>query len=205
MHKMLPYAVATLVRSFLVLWLLGSAGAYAQADAREQDRKQLRALLAEVEGAIATVDVDRFLKSVDPDATITWQNGEVSRGAAAIRAYHERMVGSSKPIVKKFSTKAALGAPAIFYGPDVAVAYGTSRDHYDLVAGLDFDLDANWSTTVYKRDGQWKVAALHFSTDLFDNALLERAHHFKWYFAGAGLLLGLILAWVIVGVKRRKV
>jgi hypothetical protein len=128
----------------------------------------------------------------------------VSRGAAAIRAYHQRMVGSTAPVVKKFSTKAALGAPAIFYGPDVAVAYGTNVDHFDLVSGLEFDLHANWSTTVHKNAGQWKVAALHFSTNLFDNALLNRAQRLNWLFAAGGLVVGLIAAWLIGRLTRRK-
>jgi len=188
----------------LLASMTAPAVAYAQTDPREEDRKQLRALLTEVEAAISSLDIDRFLKSTDPEATITWQNGEVSRGAAAIRTYHQRMVGTASPVVKKFTTKATLGAPAVFYGPEVAVAYGTNADHYDLVGGLDFDLNANWSTTVYKRGGQWKVAALHFSTNLFDNALLNRAERSNWYFAAGGFVLGLILLWVIARVRRRK-
>ena len=191
-------------RLSFVSMLAASGVAIAQADAKEEDRKLLRALLVEVEAAISGLDIERFAKTSDPEATITWQNGEVSRGHAAIRAYYERMVGKTNPVVKTFSTKATLGAPAVFYGPDVAVAYGTNVDHYDLVGGMSFDLNANWSTTVYKRDGQWKVAALHFSTNLFDNALLNGAKRANWYFAAGGLVCGMILLFLVTTFLRRK-
>lgn len=187
----------------MLLSLLGTFPAFAQ-DAREEDRKALRTLLTEAEAAISALDIEKFLKLTDPEATITWQNAEVSHGQAAIRAYYERMVGKSGPIVKAFSTKAKLGSPATFYGPDVAVAYGTTRDHYELTAGLTFDLDAAWSTTVFKRDGQWKIAALHFSTNVFDNAMLRRAEGTGMYFAIGGLVAGIVLAWLVLRLKGRK-
>jgi uncharacterized protein (TIGR02246 family) len=202
--KITRSALAALARLFLLASMAASAAAHAQSGPRDEERAQLRALLAEIEAAISSLDIERFLKSLEPEATITWQNAEVSRGSAAIRAYHERMVGASGPVVKKFSTKATLGAPAVFYGPDVAVAYGKNVDHYDLAGGLAFDLNANWSATAHKRDGQWKVAALHFSTNLFDNALLNRAQRSNWYFAAGGFVLALILMWVIARLRRRK-
>lgn len=170
---------------------------------RVEDRKQLRVLLDQMEKAISETDVEAALKVMLPDAVVTWQNAEVSRGHEQIRAYHARMVKGSAPIVKKYSTKAALGGPAMFYG-DSAVAYGTHVDTYELTDGLSFTLNANWSTTAVKADGQWKVAALHFSTNLFDNVLLNNAKRTAWIAGIAAFLGGLLLAFVLMRLTRRK-
>lgn len=169
---------------------------------RTEERQQLRVLLGSVEAAISKLQVEDVIKLMQPDVIVTWQNGEVSRGPEQIRAYYNRMMKGSAPIVKKFSTKATLGGNAAFYG-DSAIAYGTTVDNFELMEGLKFTLHGNWSTTVVKVDGQWKIAALHFSTNLFDNPLLNSAKQLAWYAAGAGLLAGMLLM-VLLNRLRRK-
>jgi hypothetical protein len=112
------------------------------------------------------------------------------------------MIKGATPIVRKLTTTATLGGPAVFYG-DTAIAFGTTVDRFELTDGLDFTLNANWSTTVVKTDGQWRVAALHFSTNLFDNALLNAARRLAMYAAGGAFLLGIVLTWLVMR-KRGK-
>jgi hypothetical protein len=170
---------------------------------RIEDRQQLRVLLEAMETGINKLDLDGLLKLAQPDVVITWQNAEVSRGHEQVRAYYNRMIKGAAPVVGKISTAATLGGSAVFYG-DSAVAYGTMVDRYELTEGLAFALNANWSTTVVKSEGQWKVAALHFSTNLFDNALLNAAKRSVWYAAGGALLLGILLTWAVMRFGRRK-
>lgn len=170
---------------------------------RVEDRKELRELLGQMEKAIDSLDIDGVLKLMTKEAVVTWQNAEVSRGHDQIRAYHARMVRGAAPIVTKFSTKATLGGPAVFYG-DTAIAYGTTVDTYELAEGLKFVLDANWSTTVVKQDGQWKAAAIHFSTHLFDNALVRNARRLAWIAGAGAFAAGLLVAFVLVRLRRRK-
>jgi uncharacterized protein (TIGR02246 family) len=170
---------------------------------RIEDRQQLRVLLDAMETGINKLDLDGLLKLAQPDVVITWQNAEVSRGHEQVRAYYNRMIKGAAPVVGKISTAATLGGSAVFYG-DSAVAYGTMVDRYELTEGLAFTLNANWSTTVVKSDGQWKVAALHFSTNLFDNALLNAAKRSVWYAAGGALLLGILLTWLAMRLRRKK-
>ena len=170
---------------------------------RAEDRKELRLLLGKMEKAISDLDIEATLQMMTPTAVVTWQNAEVSRGTDAIRAYHQRMIGGVSAKVKKFSTKATLGGSAIFYG-DSAIAYGTEVDTYELADGLSFSLHANWSTTVVKTDGQWKVAALHFSTNLFDNPLLNNAKKMVWIAALAALLGGVLLTLLTCRLWRCK-
>jgi uncharacterized protein (TIGR02246 family) len=170
---------------------------------RVKDREQLRTLLDQMEHAISTVDIDAALKLMHPQAIVVWQNAEVSRGHEQIRAYHDRMVKGAAPIVTKFSTKATLGGPAVFYA-DSAVAYGTAVDTFELSEGLKFTLNSNWSTTAVKQDGHWKVAALHFSTDLFDNPLLNNAKRMMWVAGAVAFVVGLIVALLLSRLLRKK-
>ena len=84
----------------------------------------------------------------------------------------------------------------MFYG-DSAVAWGTTVETYELSDGLKFTLNANWSTTIVKKDGDWKIAALHFSTNLFDNPLLRNAERLVWIAGLVGLLAGVLAAWLL--------
>lgn len=168
-----------------------------------EERQQLRTLLDQMEKGISSLDVEAVLKLMTPDAVVTWQNAEVSRGPEQIRGYYNRMLKGSSPIVKKFSTKATLGGPAIFHA-DSAIAWGTTVDEFELADGVVFTLKANWSTTVVKQDGQWKVAALHFSTNLFDNPILNKAESFIKMAAIAGVLGGFLLAFLATKFLGKK-
>lgn len=173
------------------------------AGGRIEDRQQLRVLLEAMEAGINKLDIEALLKLAQPEVVITWQNAEVSRGHEQVRAYYSRMMKGAAPIVRRVSTAATLGGAAVFYG-DTAVAYGTMVDRYDLTEGLNFSLNANWSTTVVKTDGQWKVASLHFSTNLFDNSLLNSTKRFAWFAAGGALLAGMALTWLLMRLRRGK-
>src|SRR5262245_24479163 len=49
-------------------------------------------------------DVDRLLTYLDTNAVVTWQNGDVCEGPAAVKAYYERMMKGDHPVVKKVTT-----------------------------------------------------------------------------------------------------
>ncbi|HMW77220.1 MAG: SgcJ/EcaC family oxidoreductase [Betaproteobacteria bacterium] len=170
---------------------------------RIEDRQALRVLLDRMEKATASLDIDTATSLMHPDAIVTWQNAEVSKGHEQIRAYYARMVKGSNPIVKGYSVKAALGGPATFYG-DTAIAWGTTVETFELSDGLKFTLNANWSTTIVKQGGEWKIAALHFSTNLFDNPLLKNAERFAWIAGLLGLLAGALAAWLLSRWSRKS-
>ena len=71
----------------------------ADADSREEDRKLLRALMAEAEAALNAQNVDRFAALMTDDVTVSWLNAEVSRGKAEVKAYYQRMVGGPGTIL----------------------------------------------------------------------------------------------------------
>ena len=113
------------------------------------------------------------------------------------------MMEGAAAIVTEFSTEASVGAPAVFHG-DTAVAFGTNTDRYVLARGLEMTLNANWSMTAQKKDGDWKVIALHFSTDLFDNPLLNASRRMTRIAGVGGVIGGVLLMWVIGRVRRKR-
>lgn len=168
-------------------------------DSHAADREALIKVFHEMEAAINDQNVERMVAQMTPDATVTWLNGEVSRGHDQIRAYYQRMVKGPERILDKYTTAAKIGAHARFFG-DVAVADGTMHDSFFPVARGPFQLDSHWSSTSVKQDGQWKVASMHLSANVFTNDLIEEAKSAAWKtgIAGtlAGLLLGLLIAWL---------
>ena len=61
----------------------------ATTDAHAEDRKALS-------------NIDRLLRQMDAGATVTWRNGDVSRGHADIKAYYERMMKLEGKTLNKF-------------------------------------------------------------------------------------------------------
>lgn len=168
-------------------------------DPHATDREALIKVFHEIEAGINDQNVERMVAQMTPDASVTWLNGEVSRGHDQIRAYYQRMVKGPDRILDKYTTAAKIGAHARFFG-DVAVADGSMRDSFFPVARKPFELSSNWSSTSVKQDGQWKVAALHLSANVFTNDLIEEAKSAAWKTgiggAIAGIALGLLIGWL---------
>jgi ketosteroid isomerase-like protein len=183
--------------------VLGAGAVHATGpDPREDDRKMLRALMTEAEAGINAQSAERLIALMSDDVTVSWLNAEVSRGKAEVKAYYQRMVGGDGTILKKYLTKVSLSAPARFYG-DIAIADGKAADEFFPHARGVFRLDSNWSSTMAKIDGQWKIVALHLSANVFTNPLLAEAERMVYYAAGGGLLAGLVLMYLILRLRRR--
>ncbi len=174
----------------------------ADADPYAEDRKQLLHLMTEVENGINDQNIDRMLAQMDDNATVTWLNAEVSRGKADIKAYYQRMVGGEGAILKKYLTKARLGAPAKFYG-DIAVADGTTADEFFPWKRGVFKFNSNWSGIMARVDGQWKLLSLHLSTNVFNNPLLDEYKEMLWYIGVGAFGAGLVLMFLIMRFAQR--
>lgn len=173
------------------------------ADPHAADRQALIKVFQEIEAGINDQNVERMVAQMTPDATVTWLNGEVSRGHDEIRAYYQRMVKGPERILNKYTTAAKLGAHARFFG-DVAVADGTMQDAFFPVARKPFTLSSHWTSTSAKINGEWKVVSLHLSANVFNNDLLDEAKSAAKLTAAGGALGGLILAGLICWWRLRR-
>ena len=192
-------AVATVI----AICMVTGAGWAQQPDPRADDRKELRAMLAEFEAAINAQNIERMVAQMDDNVTVIWLNAEVSRGKDEVRAYYGRMVGHDKAILKKYLTKATIGAPAKFYG-DVAIADGSAADEFYPIARGFFTLDSRWSSTMVKNAGAWKIVSLHLSSNVFNNPLLDEIKADIVKAAAGGFIGGLVLMYLIMWFTRRR-
>lgn len=162
-------------------------------------------LRAEMIDAFNKGDVDRLLSHVDPDVVATWQNGEVCRGPAAVRAYYDKMMTGPNRIVAKLTANPVVDDRHV-YG-DWAVSWGNMHDEYALNDGTSFKFDSRFTATIARRGEEWKVTSFHASVNAFDNPILKIAAKKAGIWAGVGgavvgalggTLLGLMIA------KRRR-
>ena len=176
----------------------------AQSDLHAEDRQALLKILGEVEKAINQQDIEGILAQMRPDCTVIWWNAEVSRGHDEIRAYYQRMVKDPGRIISKYTTEAKLGDHAHFLGSggDVAVAEGSMEDEFFPIIRGPFRLSSRWSATAAKSGGEWKIASLHLSSNVFTNPLISELTRMLWYAGAGGLLAGGLVGWFLG--RRRK-
>ena len=183
----------------LTLAVIPNAGAQ---DAHSDDRQELLELMRVIEAAINNKDMASVRPHLTADSVVTFQDTTVVRGPAEIEAYFNRMLSGGASVLKGISVTAEVGAPATFISDDIATAYGHTVDRFEFRTGNTMDLRTAWSSVVFRENGQWYLASVHFSNNLFDNPLLNGARRMVWIAGVIGLVAGLVLmaiAWRIRG------
>jgi len=196
-------------RSIVVLGMVLALSRPDQATAAPEDpaHDELRALMKEFIAVYNSGNLDKLVTYLDDNVVITWQNAHVDKSPQEVKAYFERMTKGPNRIVEKSSIAPEPDALSLLYNDSrTAVAYGHSNDHYKLRDGTEFDQNTRWSSTLVKKDGQWKVASVHISTNMFDNPVLNLAVKMTALWTGAisgvvGMIVGFAISWV---VGRRK-
>ena len=178
----------------------------AQDDLHQEDRQALLKILSAVESAINAQDIEGILAQMRPDCTVTWWNAEISHGHDEIRAYYRRMVKDEGRLISKYTTQAKLDGHARFIGSggDVALAQGSMEDEFFPIIRGPFKLNSRWSATAAKSGGEWKIASLHLSSNVFTNTLIAEVARMVWWAGGAGVLAGGLAGWLLGRRRGRK-
>jgi ketosteroid isomerase-like protein len=188
----------------------------AQPQSQEATHAELRALRDALLEAWQHRDLDALLKHLAPNAVVTWQNGEVSRGPDGLRKFYDEVLNSRDGIVANVASTLKVDELSILYGNETAIAFGSIHDDLTLShsiaraaflgAGNVLALDSRWTATLIKIGGEWKVASYHVSTDAFSNPILSKAIAMgerSAIFAGVGgLIVGGLVAWFFL--RRRS-
>ena len=189
----------------LSVFLLSVGAVQAATDPHETDREELRALLGDIETAMNSKDFELAMKHLDTKVVITYHTADVSYGPDGARDYYNKMIGGKDALIKNYRIKGQVSTPAEFQG-NTAVAHGTTAETYSFADGVDFNLKGRWTAALHKNDGKWKVLALHFSTSVTDNPVLNNATRLTRVIGVvafvAGVLLGVLGTWL--AVKCRK-
>jgi len=169
----------------------------------EQLHQELRALKATMEKALNSMDIDTVIANVTDDIVFTTMNGDVARGRDEIRKYFEVMMKGAQPRVTSLRAHFEADDLSHLYGNNVAISFGSSKDHYTLANGDAFDVKARWSGTMVRRDGRWLIANFHYSTNMFDNPVLDAQRKFL-LIGAAGVGTVLMLVSFLIGRARGK-
>ena len=186
--------------SIAVLALSGAVQSPADEN-RDDERAALRDLLGSIETALNEKSFDRVVPMLDEDVVIVFLNGEVTRGIDQARAYFEKTLGQSNPILSDYTTSATVGAPARFRG-NIALADGATRDRFVFATGSAMTVDTRWTVTLEKQGTAWKVLQLQFSSNLFDNPLVNSAKRNLATFAAIAAVAGIVIGF-LMGRRRR--
>ena len=163
------------IRLATLALVLAFAAAQAQepAPGNAAAHDELRVLQARMEEALNKGDLDGLLAHVDEEVVFTAMNAAVGRGKQGIRDYFNQMMVGPDRIVQSVSIDLVPDKLSTFHGPDTAIAAGSAPSRFVLTNGLDFEVDGRWTATLVRKQGRWLVATFHFSTDVFNNPVLD--------------------------------
>lgn len=169
--------------------LLSAAGLSAQPKNAEDLHNGLRALKTTMEKALNKGDIDTIVAHADERVVFTTMNGDVVRGKEGVREYFNKMMTGPDRVVESVTSKFEVDDLSILHGDDMAIAFGDTEDHYVLTDGRVFDVKARWSSTMLLRGDRWVVASFHYSTNMFDNPILDAQRRYLLMGAGAVVLI----------------
>jgi uncharacterized protein (TIGR02246 family) len=196
------------MKRLLFLLLLPLFAADAQTLEDQATHQELRQLKATMEKALNTRDLNALVANVAPNVVFTTMNGDVCVGAEAIRQYFHKMLTAPGHIVKDVRVSFEVDALTTLYGADTGIAYGSSRDHYELTNGEQFDINGRWTCTMVRQGDRWVIASFHYSANIFENPVLNRVKGLVLEAGIAAAVLGAVLGGLVgwlIGRRRKSV
>lgn len=198
------------MKSFVVVFALALSFANLRAQspassAENPAHQELRKLRDGLLEAMNKGDLDGTLKFLHTNCVITWHNAEVSRGHDGVRDYFNRVMTGPNRIVDSMHCSVHVDELTSLYGENTGICFGSSDEHFKLANGKELDVKGRWTATLIKENGRWFIASLHASTNLFDNVILDMAKHTAKIAAGACLVAGLAIGWLLGRLRKRGV
>lgn len=170
----------------------------------EATHNALRQLKTTMEKALNARDLETIVANVHPNVVFTTMNGDVCRGPQQIRAYFDKMLNAPGHIVKDVKVSFEVDELTTLYGGDTGVAYGSSKDHYELTDGKKLDINGRWTCTMVKAGDRWVIGAFHYSANVFSNPIVDRYKAAIWQTAAGAALVALIIGFLLGRMLRRR-
>lgn len=184
--------------AFLVVFLFATT--LVASPQEEADHEELRAMMRSATQALNAHQIDALAPLMAREFVITTVDGQVFRNLAQFKAYIDGLYGTE---VQKIEFRPEAAELTKFISADTGLSWGKSTDTYTFKNGKARTMISHWTATVQRQDGHWKLASLHISANVLDNPVIEAAKRYAWMAAGAALLVGLILGFVLRGLTRR--
>lgn len=192
---------AVTTKCFITLVFASLVGLAARADAagdnREADHTALRALRTKAVEAINSQDSRALAACCTKEFAFTAIDQTLVTNEAQFNALFDRMFRAKDAPIASLKTEPEAEILTRFIDANTGICYGTTKDTYTMKDGRIVVMNARWTATVTKEDGEWKVAAAHVGTDFLNNPVLTLAVSFwKKLALGAGvisLVVGILL------------
>lgn len=185
----------------LVLALLFVVPSLADTSENQADHDALRTLKASLSAAVNSRDYATMQRHMHQPfmATVITQDSFTDMGK--LKDYFDSLYTRDFLRMKNISIAAEADDLSQIYQGTFALTKGSTKEHYELTDGRSFDMDGRWTAVSIKKDGEWKVLAVHAGTNFLDNPVLNAIEKSVVWFgvggAAGGLLIGFVAGWFL--------
>jgi hypothetical protein len=194
----------SLFSSIFSLAVLVAVVAGAQAQDRNRDHDELRAMLKTVAGALNSRNLEPLSPLFHEKFSITTVDQQVFTNLEEFKTYFNGLFAGDQAPLKSVTFNPVADELTEFVGENIGLSRGSSTDAYVFSDGETRVMTSRWTATLYKENGKWKVLNVHIGANLFDNPVIAALKGWL-YKAGIGAgLAGLLLGFGLARLMRRK-
>jgi hypothetical protein len=190
----------------IALPLVFCVPAFAQSTGTPADHEALRKLKTDITEAVNKRDYTAAEKFLNKPFMATLITQDSFTDFDKVKTYYDGLYTRDYLRLKKVSLAAEADESSQILEGTFALTKGSTKEHYEMADGRAFDMDGRWTAVSLKKDGAWKLLAVHTGTNFLDNPVINAIEKsVVWFTAGAGsigLIAGLFAGWFIG--RRRK-
>lgn len=139
----------------------------------ETEHAKLREFLVKVVTLINTNNIDEIDQYIDiNNFVIITGDGQIFTTPKDVKQYWKKLTASGSHI-KNVKINPKPASYTNFLSENVGVAVGTSIDEYDFGNNNVKQMKMFWTVVVTKSESGWKLSKIHYSTNMFDNLVLD--------------------------------
>lgn len=201
-HRIGATVYSIVLTVFLVMPVTSNAQDASAIVDEESLHQELRDLRDRLDDAVLARNKDAVLADFTNELHFTAINNEHVSGLKDANAYFERMLVGSDSFIEEMRVTLEPDALSTLYfeGP-VAISTGTTEAYFKTTSGVDMSAPLRWTATMVREEGRWKVAAAHFSANIFDNPV---ASELTRYVAAIGAIVALVFLALGYFLGRRR-
>jgi ketosteroid isomerase-like protein len=183
---------------------LATATIGVQAQDRNQDHDELRAMLKTVTEAMNSRNIDAMAPLFHDKLSITTVDQKVFTNLNDFKSYFNGLFTSDRAPLKSITFNPAADALTEFVGANIGFVHGASTDTYAFADGDTRVMTSRWTATLYKDAGKWKILNVHIGADLFDNPVITALKNWLYKVGVGAGVAGLLLGFGLARLMRRK-
>lgn len=188
----------------LMLSILFSAPSFAENTGTQADHDALRQLKSDAVEAANKRDYTAMQKFLHQPFMTTLVTQDKFTEIGKLKDYFEGLFTRDTLKMKTVTIAAEADGLSQIYEGTFAVNKGSTKEHYELADGRNFDLDGRWTAVSIKDNGEWKLLAVHLGTNFLDNPVLNAIEKSVFWFGAGGAVGGLLVGFAAGRFFRKR-